>query len=61
VSYEKLGSVFAQQDQALALSEKSREIGARLTKLDPSNAQWKADLDRVSPRIAELKKLSRRG
>lgn len=58
-SYMKIGNVLTQQDQrekALVFFENGRAISERLTKLDPSDAVWKTDLEWVNGKIAELKK-----
>lgn len=55
----KIGNVLTQQDQrekALVFFENGRAISERLTKLDPSDAVWKTDLEWVNGKIAELKK-----
>ena len=59
VSYMRIGELLMQQNQhkkALDYFEDGRAISERLTKLDPSNAAWKNDLEWVNGKIAELKK-----
>jgi hypothetical protein len=58
VSYTNLGDLLARQglkaDARLRL-EQGLAISDKLVKLDPSNAQWKADLDWLKGRLASLK------